>query len=189
VEDLDSFMDDLESLMEEEEPVSSGSGLSGLVAEYVPLNRRRSRGGPPLSVAELERWTELREFLEYHFGSANPPLGGSRRRLLRVPTQRKVRTSIEGAEVAGLRDLSEAGAFIECARPPDPETPLRLEIDPGGGAAPLQLAAVVRWVRELPNMDGPAGMGVEFSGVEDGDFAALSQLVESALIAAGRDEP
>lgn len=187
MEDLDSFMDDLESLMEE--PVSDGSQRSALVAEYVPLNRRRTRGGPPLSVSELERWSELREFLEYQFGSANPPLGGSRRRHLRVPVQLKVRTSIAGVEVASLRDLSEGGAFIESAAPVDPETALRLEIDPGSGAAPLQLAAVVRWVRDIPNMDGPAGLGIEFSDVEDGDFAALSQLVESALLAAGREAP
>ena len=187
MEDLDSFMDDLESMMEE--PDSSSSELPALVSEFVPLNRRRTQGAPPLSVAEQERWTELREFLEYHFGSANPPLGGTRRSVLRVPTQLKVRASIEGAEVANLRDLSERGAFIESDRPLDPDTPLRLEIDPGGGAAPLRLVAVVKWVRELPNMDGPAGMGIEFADLEDGDFAALAQLVDSALVAAGRGDP
>jgi len=187
MEDLDSFMDDLESMMEE--PDSSSSELPALVAEFVPLNRRRTQGAPPLSVPELERWTELREFLEYHFGSANPPLGGTRRRSLRVPTQLKVRTSIGGGETASLHDLSEAGAFVESARPLDPDTPLRLEIDPGSGATPLRLAAVVKWVRELPNMDGPAGMGIEFADVEDGDFAALTELVESALVAAGRRDP
>ena len=96
-----------------EEPESSTPDLPALVAEFVPLNRRRVRGNPPLSVAELERWTELRELLEYEFGTANPPLAGTRRRALRVPTHLKVRTSGRGDAVSNLRDVSEGGAFIE----------------------------------------------------------------------------
>ena len=188
--DLDSFIDELGSIFEESEESaeaesSPGSGVSALVSEFVPLNRRRVHGDPPLSVAELERWMELRELLEYEFGSSNPPLAGSRRRMLRVPTHLKVRYSGGSDAASNLHDISEGGAFIETAELLDSGTPLKLEIDPGNGQASLQLDAVVRWGRELPNMDGPTGIGVEFENIEDGDFAALGRLVERALNEAG----
>ena len=161
--------------------------LSQLVSEFVPLNRRRVRGDPPLSVGELERWMELREVLEYEFGSASPPLAGTRRRTLRVPSHLKVRTS-GGDGAANLRDISQEGAFIETAQLLEPGTPLELEIDPGSGEPPLRLAAVVRWGREIGNMDGPPGVGIEFQNVEDGDFAAIERLVDRSLAAAGRGD-
>ena len=48
--------------------------IAELVTEFVPLNRRRIHGDPPLSVLELERWSELRDQLAYEFGHA-PPVG------------------------------------------------------------------------------------------------------------------
>jgi len=185
VRDLALLTEDLGSIFEEPEE-SSGSDLPALVAEFVPLNRRRVHGAPPLSVPELERWTELRELLEYEFGSANPPLAGTRRRTLRVPTQLKVCTSGGGDEVSNLREISEGGAFLETSKPLEPGTPLELEIDPGNGEAPVRLEAVVRWGREIGNMNGPGGVGVEFQNVEDGDFAAIERLVDQSLAAAGR---
>ena len=184
MDDLESFVAEMESSAAQ--PASGAREFRSLVAEYLPLNRRRTHGDPPLAPAELEAWTELREVLEYHLGSANPPLGGSRRRSLRVPTDLKVRISERGEAVASLHDLSEDGAFIESRESQEPGSRLALEIDPGSGEPLLRLDAVVRWGRELPNMDGPAGVGVEFLNVEDGDFAALGRLVEAALLALGR---
>lgn len=185
--DLDSFIDEMGSIVEELE--SSEPDLPALVAEFVPLNRRRVRGNPPLSVAELERWAELRELLEYQFGSSNPPLAGSQRSALRVPTHLKVNTSGPGDSVSNLHDVSEGGAFVETSEPLVPGTPLKLEIDPGDGKPPLQVDAVVRWNREIANMDGPAGVGVEFQNLEDDDFAILESIVDRALEAVGRDGP
>jgi uncharacterized protein (TIGR02266 family) len=203
VGDKDSIFEELESLVAEAEssapdppgPVaepelaSSAAALPTLVAEFVPLNRRRVRGDPPLAVAELERWMELRELLEYTFGSGNPPLAGSRRRQLRVPSHLKVRTRGRGDSVANLHDISAGGAFIETSEVLDPGTPLKLEIDPGDGEASLQLDAMVRWGRDIANMDGPAGVGVEFQDIDDDVFDAIERLVERALGDAGHREP
>lgn len=169
---------------EPQEQAPASNGLLALVEEYLPLNRRRIGGDPPLAPAEVERWEEMREIFEYTFGSANPPLRGTRRRALRVPTQLKVRLGAEA--VADLHNLSECGAFIATADRIDPTAALTLELDPGNGEPPLQVGGVVKWCRELSNMNGPAGAGVEFADLEDGDFAALARLVESALVAAGR---
>lgn len=192
--DLESFSDELESIFEEKAlplppaapAAPAESGVPALVAEFAPLNRRRVRGDPPLSPAEVERWEELRELLEYEFGSANPPLGGSRRRALRIPSPLKLRIAGGQDPVCTVCNLSENGAFIETSESPEPGSVLELEIDPGSGEPPLRLEAVVRWGRELPNMDGPAGVGVEFQNVEDGDFVALERLVDRAYDALRR---
>jgi uncharacterized protein (TIGR02266 family) len=185
VGDLDSFIDELGTIVEEGD--ASAPDLPELVAEFAPLNRRRVHGNPPLSVGELERWTELRELLEYEFGTSNPPLAGTRRRQLRVPTHLKVHTSGRGDGVSNLCDVSEGGAFIETSEILELGTAVKLEVDPGNGEPPLQLDAVVKWGREIGNMDGPAGVGVEFENVEDGDFAVLEGIVDRALDSAGRD--
>lgn len=160
-------------------------GVAEQVREFMPLNRRRLRGNPALTPAEIERWCELREQLEYAFGSASPPLGGSGRRALRVPTDLKVRVCGESDAVSSLRDLSENGAFIEITPAPAPATTLTLEIEPTGGGPLLCIGACVKWRREIGNMDGPAGIGVEFTAVEDSDFPILEGLVDRSLAAAG----
>lgn len=184
MDDLESFVADMELTTGAKD--GGADGVAALVSEYAPLNRRRSSGNPRLSPAETERWEELREHLEYHFSLSNPPLGATKRRVLRIPTDLKVRfrDSISGDAVAVLQNLSECGAFVESTQRLAPGGTIDLEIDAGGGEPPLILTAVVRWERELPNMDGPAGAGVEFENLEDGDYAVLERMVESQLAAA-----
>ena len=185
--DPDSFSDEMGSIFEEPEPeLPPRSDLPALVAEFVPLNRRRVRGDPPLSLAEIGRWEDLRERLEYELGSSSPPLAGSHRRTLRVPTDLKVCTAGRAEAVSNLLNVCEGGAFIETAEMLEPGTRLALEIDPGNGESPLRLDAVVKWGREISNMDGPAGVGIEFQNLEDGDFAALERLVDHVLAALQR---
>jgi type IV pilus assembly protein PilZ len=154
--------------------------VAELVAEFVPLNRRRVSGDPLLSVPELQRWSELRDLLAYAFGHKPPPLTDSSERPLRVPTQLKVRYGKDGA-TAILRNLSEGGLFVESQRPLDPGTPLQLELDPGDGETAIALEGVVVWCRELPNLDGPAGFGVRFRNLEAEEFAALIRVIERVL--------
>jgi uncharacterized protein (TIGR02266 family) len=153
--------------------------VAELVAEFVPLNRRRVHGDPPLSVIEMQRWAELRDLLAYAFGHKPPPTGPSERPL-RVPTQLKVRYGSGGA-TAILRNLSEGGLFVESPSLLDPGTPLRLEIDPGNGQTPIGLDGVVVWCREFSNLDGPAGFGVRFQNLEAEAFTSLIRVIERVL--------
>ena len=153
--------------------------LSQLVSEFVPLNRRRLAGDPPLTLVELQRWGELRDLLAYAFGH-KPPIGAGVERPLRVPTHLKVRYGSESDEGV-VHNLSEGGVFIQCARPLAPGTPLRLAIDPGDGDSSLELDALVVWVRELANMDGPTGFGVAFQNVGAAEIAAIGEHIERAL--------
>lgn len=155
--------------------------VAELVSEFVPLNRRRVRGDPPLSVLELERWSELRDQLAFEFGHA-PPVGPARQpRHLRVPTHLKVRYGGDGEHAATLANLSEGGLFVRCQEPLAPDTPLRLEIEGEGGEPPLHLEAVVVHSREMDNQDGPGGFGVEFRNVGSEEQLALTALLEGAL--------
>ncbi|MGH0028507.1 MAG: PilZ domain-containing protein [Myxococcota bacterium] len=154
--------------------------IAELVFEFVPLNRRRVQGDPPLSVLELERWSELRDHLAYEFGHS-PPVGPARQpRHLRVPTHLKVRYECDGEQSAQIENLSEGGLFVRCSEPLAAGTPLRLEIEVASGA-PLRLDATVVHSRELENLDGPAGFGVEFLDLEADDHVRLVELLEAAL--------
>jgi len=158
--------------------------LPSLVSEFLPLNRRRLHGDPPLGVRELERWMELRERLERMFG-ARPPLQASersRRRSLRVPTALKARYQAAGrAASSPVADLSEGGLFLATEAPLAPGTPLRLELGDASGAPPVCVASRVVWARGVGDIGGPAGMGLCFVDLGDDTAAAVATLVEGAL--------
>jgi Tfp pilus assembly protein PilZ len=153
--------------------------LAQLVSEFVPLNRRRIAGELPLTLVEQQRWGELRDMLAYGLGQ-KAPIGGAVPRPLRVSTQLKVRYGQAGEEGV-VHNLSERGVFIRCARPLEPGTSLRLEIDPGDGDASLELDAAVVWVREIANMDGPVGFGVAFQDLGAVESVAVCERIERAL--------
>ena len=159
-------------------------GVVALVREFLPLNARRTHGGPPLTVEELERWSDLRSLLEQVLGFAPPhsppPQPGVAPRALRVPSHVKVRYMLgSDLEVTKAADISEGGLFLATQRPLAPGTPLRLEIDGSHGS--LRLDGVVRWIRECAGAAGPAGMGIRFEELSDTAHDALSALVESEL--------
>lgn len=153
--------------------------ISQLVSEFIPLNRRRIAGDPPLTLLELQRWGELRDLLAYEFGH-KPPIGKGAERPLRVPAHLKVRYG-QGGEEGVASNLSEGGVFIQSEQPLAPGTPLRLQIDPGDSDTCIELDAAVIWARELPNMDGPAGFGVCFQNVGAAEATAIGQRIERAL--------
>jgi len=181
----DRMADDGDSIFDEE-PEAAGSapapvdGLAAVVAEFLPLDGRRVSGDPPLTPAEEERRLELREWLEYEFGVGNPPLGGSQRGSLRVPSQLKVRVRGAKSPDARLANLSAGGAFLATDDVIAPGSRLELEIERDGAPA-IAVSAEVRWGREIANMDGPCGAGIAFADVDDDTFLALERLVHDPL--------
>ncbi len=155
-----------------------------LVEEFLPLNRRRTRGDPPLTIAELERWMELRWRLEHALAEKTPTddHGRPTRRTLRVPTHLKVRATRGSAvEVISSRNISEGGLFLVTRRPLAPGTPLHLEIEGRDGSAPIEVEGTVTWVRGADGEKGPAGMGVRFDHPDPEKRDAITALVERAL--------
>ena len=157
---------------------------SALVEEFLPLNRRRTRGDPPLTIAELERWMELRCLLEHALAGRSPidDQGRPMRRTLRVPTHLKVRfTRGSTIDVSSTQEISEGGLFLITRRPLTPGTPLHLEIDDGDLEATIEVEGTVTWVRRTDDGDGPAGMGIRFDHPDEEQQAAIGTLVERAL--------
>ena len=157
---------------------------SALVEEFLPLNRRRTRGDPPLTIAELERWMELRCLLEHALAGRSPidDQGRPMRRTLRVPTHLKVRfTRGSTIEVSSTQEISEGGLFLITRRPLSPGTPLHLEIDGGDPGGPIEVEGTVAWIRRTDDGDGPAGMGIRFDHPDQEKQAAIGRLVERAL--------
>ena len=157
---------------------------TALVEEFLPLNRRRTRGSPPLSIAELERWMELRWLLEHSLAGKSPIDDQERpmRRTLRVPTHLKVRfTRGSTIDISSTQEISEGGLFLITRHPLAPGTPLHLEIDTDSAAAPIEIEGTVAWVRSSEDESGPGGMGIHFSYPDEETQAAIGTLVERAL--------
>lgn len=152
-----------------------------LVREFLPLNRRRTRGNPPLELHELARWEELRELLEAALGAVPPTPNEDRRRALRVRTHLKVLvTNPLAQELLLVHDLSEHGVFLRTQRPSAPGSLLQIELQDRNGAV-IELEGSVVWARKIGEGNGPPGMGVRFHDLSDWDRAVLAELVEATL--------
>jgi uncharacterized protein (TIGR02266 family) len=153
-----------------------------LVREFLPLNRRRTRGNPPLRVAEFERWMELRGLLEQILGFVppDPAAAVAPLRSLRVPTHLKV-SCLHGSDcdLAQAKNLSEGGLFLATRRPLAPGTPVHLEIQSDAGS--VEVEGTVTWVREAQNPGGEAGMGIRFENVSPETGEQIAGLVEQVL--------
>ncbi len=159
---------------------SSGADLSAALAEFAELNRRRLFGAPPLAVAELERWLELRAHLEQHFGAES---GGrcaeaEQRATLRLRTHLRVELHDGSAPSAAVSsDISQGGLFIATRRPLDVGSPLRIVIDAGAKLGSIEVPGVVAWIRDPQQQEETPGMGVQFDALSDDQRAAIAQLV------------
>jgi uncharacterized protein (TIGR02266 family) len=157
------------------------------LAEFAELNRRRLFGSPPLGVAELERWVELRGLLERHFSARRDPGGGEERRAyFRIPTHLRVEfRSDQELRSAFLRNLSEGGLFIATDRPLEPGAKLALAIHPPSGESPVELDGVVAWVRTPPAAGSgeavPPGMGIRFERLSAEQARGLARLMRRVV--------
>lgn len=154
--------------------------LQRALDEFRSLNRRRLFGTPPLEVAELERWGELRERLGEAFagdGSASR----EQRESLRLPTHLKVvfETGDELRE-AFLENISEGGIFIVTARPLVEGTPVRLRIV-ADGLSVFEAPGRVRWTRARGDEIHRAGMGIEFEQLSDETREQLDSLLAQVV--------
>jgi len=84
----------------------------------------------------------------------------------RIPLSLEVEYRTAGAFlVAYTSNLSKGGLFIETERPVPVGTVLMLSFTIPSGER-LQVRAVVAWLRPQPSEGKPAGMGVEFEGLD-----------------------
>jgi len=155
---------------------------TSLVREFLALNRRRLRGNPCLSPHEKKRWIELRGQIEEGLSGSAPP-NGARRRALRVPSQFTAECWDSASKELGCaEEIAEGGVFLATERPFPIGTPLRLRLT-GDRGETVEVRGAVVWVRSLESGGAPAGMGIEFSNLDQSQWEAVAYLVEQALAA------
>jgi uncharacterized protein (TIGR02266 family) len=97
----------------------------------------------------------------------------------RIPLSLEVEYRTAGAFlVAYTSNLSKGGLFIETDRPAPVGTALMLSFTIPSGEK-LQVRAAVAWVRPQPNDGKPAGMGVEFEGLDGHHGEIIDRIVGS----------
>jgi uncharacterized protein (TIGR02266 family) len=156
------------------------SDLSNLFLEYARLDRQRTRGG--LSVAELERWSELKRVLNRQFSPGIKSQHVDRRDSVRVPTRLACTfNSLDSFQDALITNLSRGGVFIQTQTPLPVGTPIQLRLQIADTGSELEVAGVV-----VSNNVGPAlgtaakGMGVRFSEEVPEMLKQIDELYERA---------
>jgi uncharacterized protein (TIGR02266 family) len=68
--------------------------------------------------------------------------------------------------VSYCTNLSRGGLFVPSQQPLAPGTRLVVTLDVPGVPEPAEIEAEVRWVRGFDSLEGPAGMGLQFDGID-----------------------
>lgn len=155
--------------------------LSVRFLEYARLDRKRSDEG--LTVAELERWGELKRALTLHFSPGLDPREVDRRRSVRVPTRLRVRYAVgPGFERSPLTKLSRCGAFVETRQPLPVGSRLSLRIAIEESGEEIEVPAVVVTSHRGPAFDeGEIGMGLRFADLPPETAKRLGDLYEHVI--------
>ncbi|ATB28904.1 TIGR02266 family protein [Melittangium boletus] len=88
-------------------------------------------------------------------------------------------------------NISPGGMFIRSREPQPVGTPVRFEVRIADGQRMLKGSAVVRWTRPAEDVTGPAGMGIQFTELDEASQALVDRMLrhKSDLIAAAPTAP
>lgn len=155
--------------------------LSAAFLEYARLDRKRTDEG--LTVAELERWGQLKRALTLHFSPGLDPREVDRRRSVRVTTRLRVEIRAEeGWDASALTRLSRNGAFVQTTAPLPPGSQILLRIEIAGEGTPLEISGVVVTSHDGPTLgDQQPGMGIRFEELSDDAAKRLADLYERTI--------
>jgi uncharacterized protein (TIGR02266 family) len=96
-------------------------------------------------------------------------------------TELEVAVSLESENNfwAGITDnISEGGVFVAMDVPPAVGTHVELSLTLPSRPEPFPLRGVVRWTRERPATDVPAGCGIQWDGLSREAHAAIAAFVK-----------
>jgi type IV pilus assembly protein PilZ len=150
--------------------------------EYMTLERRRaSEDG--MTVADLQRWTQLKRVLNKHFQPGVQDTHSDRRDSIRVPARLRVGFKSYGEIRESLMtNMSRGGLFISTPEPLPLGTRLRVQLRIEESNDVIDLPAVVASRNSGPGlMSEELGMGVKFVQLSPDEEKALDNLYERAL--------
>ncbi|MCP5043421.1 MAG: PilZ domain-containing protein [bacterium] len=147
------------------------------IAEFAELNRRRVFGNPGLSIAEVERWQELREVLAEEFGEPEPEatLDDDERRG-HVRHASHIRVVVNDAEQGIAMDISLGGIFIATPRPLPTGSQISLELQTYEFDEPVVIQGCIVRVEAGGKLSGRVGMGIMFAGLDATQASRVKQM-------------
>jgi uncharacterized protein (TIGR02266 family) len=86
-------------------------------------------------------------------------------------------------------NLSPGGMFIRSRTPQPVGTLVKFEVQIAGGVRVLRGTAVVRWVRDTANSEGPPGMGLQFQDLDPDTQLLINRMLQLSKAAAGAPAP
>ena len=157
------------------------ANMPAVFREYKRLDQQRSGSG--LSVAELERWTQLKRILTSHFTPAATPKIAAKRASLRVPTRLRVSfDSLGGLRECLMTNISRGGVFVATDDPLEVGSTIRLRLDIAGTGRTIELEGSVAVVNVGADMcSDERGMGIRFGQLTDEQEALVQELYGKAL--------
>lgn len=154
--------------------------VSNLLLEYLRLDRKRTSDG--LSVAELARWSELKEGLNRQFSPGLKKETSDRRDSVRVPTRLACAfDSLGSFQDALITNLSRGGIFVATTAPLPVGTRLQLRIHIDQTGSELDVAGVVVTNHVGPTGTREPGMGIRFSEHVPEILKQIDDLYERSL--------
>jgi uncharacterized protein (TIGR02266 family) len=157
--------------------------LPATFREYMVLERRRT-SDEGITVADWQRWVQLKRILDRQFQQALDQASSDRREdSVRVPTRLRV-----GFESYGeireflMSNVSRGGLFISTPSPLPLGTKLRIQIRIEKPGELLDLQGEVAWHNTGPGLvSEELGMGIQFVRLTPEEEKAVDNLYERSL--------
>jgi uncharacterized protein (TIGR02266 family) len=163
--------------------------MPAVFREYIGLDRRRA-SPEGISVAEYQRWVELKRILNRHFQPGVQDTHADKRESVRVPVRLHMGFETYGEIRQSLMtNLSRGGLFIATPNPLEMGAKLQLRIRIEESQLELELEAEVASLNSGPGLlTEELGMGVKFVRLSEDQMKGVDDLYERSLRrAVGRD--
>lgn len=150
--------------------------------EYMTFERRRA-SEEGMTVADLQRWTQLKRVLNKYFQPGVQDANSDRRNSIRVPARLRVGFKSCGEIRESLMtNMSRGGLFISTPEPLPLGTTLRVQVRIEESNDVIDLQGEVASHNAGPGlMSEELGMGVKFIQLSPDEEKALDDLYERAL--------
>jgi len=150
--------------------------------EYMTLDKRR--GSPEgLSVADYQRWVELKSMLSHHFQPGGKGKDQAKRSSVRVPVRLRLGFESYGEIRESLMtNLSRGGLFIATAHPLEMGAVLQLRLRIEESQQEIELEAEVVALNSGPGLKTEeCGMGVKFVRLGPDQQKLVNELYERSV--------
>ena len=150
--------------------------------EYMTLERVRS-GEQEISVAEYQRWLQLKRVLNRHFQPGVQDSHEDRRESVRVPARLRVAFQSDGEIRESLmQNISRGGLFISTTEPLPLGTKVEIRVHTEESGENIDVKAEVASHIAGPGlMNEDLGMGVRFIELNESQAKAIDELYEHSL--------